>query len=130
MEGTNKEDGTTVPLHFLEYSGTRQLAEDLYRFMILIEAEKLSLYGISYGTNVMGTFATVFPSLVDKFVIDSNMYVIIMKRDQILCKTFGFSHILLTCISRRDPESQLLPFANGKAAGNNIRMDYMIYTCW
>ena len=71
-----KEDGTEVPLHFLEYAGTRQLAEDLKRFMGLIGSDKLSLYGISYGTNVMGTFATIFPGNVDKFVIDSNMYAI------------------------------------------------------
>ena len=90
MEGTTKDDGTTVTLHFLEYSGTLQLAEDLSRFMDLIEADKLSLYGVSYGTNVMATFATVFPSHVDKFVIDSNMYVFIMKRDQILYETFVF----------------------------------------
>ena len=42
---------------------------------------------------------------------------------------FFFSHMLITCISHRDPESQLLPFATGKAVGFNIRMDYMIYTC-
>ena len=69
-----KDDGTEVPLHFLEYAGTRQLAEDIVRFMDLIEAEKLSLYGVSYGTNVMGTLATLFPHKVDKFVIDSNVY--------------------------------------------------------
>ena len=90
MKGTKKDDGTTITLHFLEYSGTLQLAEDLSRFMNLIEAEKLSLYGFSYGTNVMGTFATIFPSRVDKFVIDSSMYVFIMKRDQILYETFVF----------------------------------------
>ena len=90
MKGTKKDDGTTITLHFLEYSGTLQLAEDLSRFMTLIEAEKLSLYGFSYGTNVMGTFATIFPSRVDKFVIDSSMYVFIMKRDQILYETFVF----------------------------------------
>ena len=93
MKGTKKDDGTTITLHFLEYSGTLQLAEDLSRFMNLIEAEKLSLYGFSYGTNVMGTFATIFPSRVDKFVIDSSMYVFIMKRDQILYESFVFSLI-------------------------------------
>jgi len=71
-----KEDGTEVPLHFLEYAGTRQLAEDLKRFMLLIGSDKLSLYGVSYGTNEMGTFATIFPDNVDKFVIDSCMYAI------------------------------------------------------
>jgi len=54
-------------------SGTRQLAEDLLRFKRAINAPKLSLYGISYGTGVMSTFATMFPHDVDKFVIDSNV---------------------------------------------------------
>jgi hypothetical protein len=31
------------------------------------------LYGISYGTTVMATFATIFPRYVDKFVIDGNV---------------------------------------------------------
>lgn len=52
-------------------AGTRQLAEDLVRFMQAIDAPKLSLYGGSYGTRVMGTFATLFPHYVDKFVLDS-----------------------------------------------------------
>jgi hypothetical protein len=39
---------------FISDSGTRQLAEDLERFRLLIEAPALSLYGISYGTTVMG----------------------------------------------------------------------------
>ena len=88
MKGTRKEDNAEIPLHFLEYSGTRQLAEDLLRFSDLIHSEKLSLYGISYGTNVMGTFATIFPSRVDKFVIDSNMYVTITEIDYILRQNF------------------------------------------
>lgn len=54
-------------------AGTRQLAEDLFRFMRAIEAPKLSLYGGSYGTRVMGTFATLFPNNVDKFVLDSSV---------------------------------------------------------
>ena len=78
FSGIKKEDSTIVPLHFLEYAGTRQLVEDLFRFKNLVKAEKLSLYGISYGTNVMATFATVFPDYVDKFVIDSNMYVYVI----------------------------------------------------
>ena len=88
MKGTRKEDNAEIPLHFLEYSGTRQLAEDLLRFSDLIHSEKLSLYGISYGTNVMGTFATIFPSRVDKFVIDSNMYVTFTEIDYILRQNF------------------------------------------
>ena len=88
MKGTRKEDNSEIKLHFLEYSGTRQLAEDLFRFSDLIDSKKLSLYGVSYGTTVMGTFATIFPSRVDKFVIDSNMYVTFTEIDYILRQNF------------------------------------------
>ena len=88
MEGTKKEDNSAIPLNFLEYSGTRQLAEDLLRFTDLIDSKKLSLYGMSYGTQVMGTFATIFPSRVGKFVIDSSMYVTFTEIDYILWQNF------------------------------------------
>jgi pimeloyl-ACP methyl ester carboxylesterase len=54
-------------------AGTHHLVEDIFMFMGVIGAPSLSLYGISYGTTVMATFATIFPSYVDKFVIDSNV---------------------------------------------------------
>ena len=57
-------------------SGTRQLVEDMGRFSELIDATaKLSLYGISYGTTVMGTFATMLPTYVDLFIVDGSVYV-------------------------------------------------------
>jgi pimeloyl-ACP methyl ester carboxylesterase len=65
-------DGTNKTYHFLEYSGTRQLAEDMDRFRKAIKADKVSLYGVSYGTTVMSTYATIFPESVGLFVIDSN----------------------------------------------------------
>lgn len=51
-----QKDGSVKTYHFLEYAGTKELAEDLYRFREAIKAEKLSLYGVSYGTQVMSTF--------------------------------------------------------------------------
>ena len=113
MEGTNKEDNSVIPLHFLEYSGTRQLAEDLHRFSNLIYSKKLSLYGISYGTNVMGTFATIFPSRVDKFVIDSNMYVTITEIDHILRENFilfSYAYLiyLIFCVGNQKASCYLL----------------------
>ena len=48
MEAT-QSDGTKRVFHFLEYSGTRQLAEDVERVRRLFGGHKLSVYGISYG---------------------------------------------------------------------------------
>lgn len=67
-----QSDGTNRSFHFLEYSGTRQLAQDIWQLMDLFNAPKMHLYGISYGTTVMSTFATVYPHLVGLFVLDSN----------------------------------------------------------
>jgi len=47
-------DGSTRSFHFLKYSGTRQLAEDIERVRILFGDQKISVYGISYDTTVMG----------------------------------------------------------------------------
>ena len=62
-------DGSRRTFHFLEYSGTRQLAEDLERFRVLFGSQKLNIYGISYGTVVMGTYATVFPNNVNLMIV-------------------------------------------------------------
>ena len=48
----HKEQGVQKTYHFLEYSGTRQLAEDIERVRQLFGDQKLNLYGLSYGTKV------------------------------------------------------------------------------
>ena len=37
--------------HFLEYSGTRQLAEDIWRIREIFGDQKISVYGVSYGVS-------------------------------------------------------------------------------
>ena len=59
--------------HFLEHSGTRQLAEDIERVRVLFGNQKLSVYGVSYGTTVFGTYATMFPNSVHLMVLDGSM---------------------------------------------------------
>ena len=53
------EAGNTT-YHFLEHSGTRQLAEDIERVRRVFGDQKLSVYGISYGTVVMGVCEIYF----------------------------------------------------------------------
>lgn len=60
-----QQDGTNRTFHFLEYSGTRQLAEDIERVRLIFGDQRLSIYGISYGTVVMGSYATVFSDNVN-----------------------------------------------------------------
>ena len=65
-------DGSVRDFHFLDYSGTRHLAQDIWYMRWLMNAPKMHLYGISYGTTVFSTFATLFPNEVGLMVLDSN----------------------------------------------------------
>ena len=62
--------GTTY--HFLEHSGTRQLVEDIERVRLAFGDTRLTVLGVSYGTKVMGTYATLFPQSVQLMVLDGN----------------------------------------------------------
>jgi pimeloyl-ACP methyl ester carboxylesterase len=94
-------DGTVRTFHFLEYSGTRELAEDIERIGLLLNAPKLNVYGISYGTSVFGTYATMFPASVGLFVLDSPT----------------------------SPDPYLPEIARTRAIGEVDRVDYLIYSC-
>ena len=96
-----QDDGSVNPYHFLDYSGTRELAEDMDRFRRLIGADRLSLYGVSYGTQVMATYATMFPNNVELFVLDGSV----------------------------SPGSDIFHFATIVAQGQQQRLDYLIYSC-
>ena len=60
-----------------------------------------SVYGFSYGTAVMGTYATVFPLNVNLMVLDSNM----------------------------PPNYDVAQFSEDKARSTNARIDYFIASC-
>jgi pimeloyl-ACP methyl ester carboxylesterase len=96
-----QSDGTVRTFHFLEYSGTRELAEDIERIRLLLNAPKLNVYGISYGTLVFGTYATMFPASVGLFILDSPT----------------------------SPDPYLPEVARAKAIGEAERIDYLIYSC-
>eukprot|EP01082_Thalassiosira_pseudonana_P002734 g3505.t1 g3505 contig12:2208116-2209547(+) len=61
-----------ITFHFLEHSGTRQVVEDIERVRIAFGDQRLSVYGISYGTKVMGLYATIFSDKVNLMVLDGN----------------------------------------------------------
>ena len=93
--------GGIFTYNFLEYSGTRQLAEDIQRVSVLFGDQALSIYGISYGTKVMGTFATMFPGYVNLMVLDGN----------------------------DDSGSDITVNIKDIAESNNYRIDYLTYSC-
>eukprot|EP00986_Skeletonema_menzelii_P009736 scaffold4513_cov133-Skeletonema_menzelii.AAC.1 len=87
--------------HFLEHSGTRQLAEDIERVRGLFGDQKLSVHGSSYGTSVFGTYATMFPANVHLMVLDGSI----------------------------NPVSDIVVFSEDQARSLNQRIDYFIAGC-
>ncbi len=96
-----QDDGTSRAFHFLEYSGTRQVAEDIERVRVLFGDQRLSIYGVSYGTVVMGTYATVFSDNVNLMVLDSSV----------------------------DPDSDITSRTVDEARSYQQRLDYFIASC-
>lgn len=99
--GAVQDDGSSKAFHFLEYSGTRQLAEDIERVRRIFGNQKLSIFGISYGTIVMGTYATVFSDKVNLMVLDGSV----------------------------DPESDIVSREMDDARAKQERLDYFIASC-
>ena len=96
-----QQDGTERKFNFLQYSGTRQLAEDIERMRMILDAPTMHVHGISYGTTVFSTYATIFPSSVGLFVLDS-------------------------CVS---PVQDTYLQSKELAVGLNQRIDFIIYSC-
>jgi len=57
----------------LDYAGTMDLVNDLEVFRSAIGASKISMWGMSYGTSVVATYATVFPHRIHRMVLDANV---------------------------------------------------------
>jgi len=66
------QEGKLGNYNFFEYMGTDYLAYDLDHFRRAIGAERLSLFGGSYGSQVCSVYASKFPHRVGKMIIDSN----------------------------------------------------------
>ena len=91
----------TLDFHFLEYSGTRQLVEDIERIRILFNSPKMNVLGVSYGTSVFGAYASIFPNSVGLMVLDSTI----------------------------DPFPNLYDKARTGAIGLNEHINYLVYSC-
>ena len=60
---------------YQDFMGTQDLAHDLDTLRTAIGADKLSVWGVSYGTEVGATYATVYPERVDKVILDGNVAI-------------------------------------------------------
>lgn len=64
--------GASTPA-YLRTITTENTARDIEVVRRLLGVNKVSLYGISYGTLLMSTYATLFPQHTDRLVLDSGV---------------------------------------------------------
>lgn len=62
-----------VDQSMLPYYGTKQAAEDLETFRLWLGVDKLSLYGESYGTQYVQTYAAAHPGHVKALFLDGSV---------------------------------------------------------
>lgn len=55
------------------YTGTVDLAYDIDMFRKAIGASKMSIKGASYGTAVGGVYATIFPHIIHRLILDGDI---------------------------------------------------------
>ena len=63
-------DESDVDEAMLPYYGTKQAVEDLEAFRRWLGVDKLALYGESYGTQYVQTYAAAHPNNVDVLMLD------------------------------------------------------------
>jgi len=70
--GTNWVRGRMV---YQDFMGTVDLAHDLDALRAAVGSEHLSIWGVSYGTEVGATYGSIFPERVDRLILDGNVAV-------------------------------------------------------
>lgn len=71
VEGIAKQCGASATASNLPYITTANTARDMDRIREALGEEKLSYYGVSYGSYLGAVYSTLFPRQTDRVVIDS-----------------------------------------------------------
>ncbi|MFJ8914101.1 alpha/beta hydrolase [Amycolatopsis sp. NPDC102389] len=71
VEGVAKQCGASATAANLPYITTANTARDMDRIREALGEEKLSYYGVSYGSYLGAVYSTLFPQRTDRVVIDS-----------------------------------------------------------
>ncbi|WP_410648208.1 alpha/beta hydrolase [Amycolatopsis sp. cmx-4-54] len=71
VEGIAKQCGASNTAANLPYMTTANTARDMDRIREALGEEKLSYYGVSYGSYLGAVYSTLFPRQTDRVVIDS-----------------------------------------------------------
>ncbi|CAK9047494.1 Serine protease Hip1 (Hydrolase important for pathogenesis 1) (Serine hydrolase Hip1) [Durusdinium trenchii] len=89
--------------NFLDWAGTRMLAQDIEHFREKTCSPKLHLNGMSYGTAVAAVYADMFPERVGKMVINGNMppvpFTLDFAKGQGMALTQAFGHLERLCVT-------------------------------
>lgn len=84
---------------------TETTARDIEQVRRALGVNKVSLYGISYGTLLMSTYATLFPQHTDRLVLDSAVNPAWIWNDVLAEQTAGYKarvNAMMTWIAQHD----------------------------
>ncbi len=122
-------DESNVDHDMLPYYGTRQAVEDLEAFRLWLGVDKMALYGESYGTQYVQTYATAHPGHVQVLMLDGPVDLKVSGPDYYLEGVTAYKHTLQATLNActTDPEcSRDVSDANAMSAFEKLSEDLSV----
>ena len=88
----------------LVFFGTNQVAEDLESFRQVIGDEKIMLYGVSYGTAVVQTYAAAHPDRLMGLVLDGTVDLTLTGEASSHAQEAAFNEVLVATLKACDSD--------------------------
>lgn len=114
----------------LPYVGTVNAARDMERLRMALGDPSFNYFGFSYGTHLGAVYATLYPKLVGRMVLDSavdpSVSILDMTRTQVLGFQRAFENYLAACVSQRDgcPLGKDVASAQGSVVNLLVDLDH------
>lgn len=103
--GLNRERCDSADPGYVRTITTENTARDIDVVRRALGEEKVSLYGISYGTLLMSTYATLYPGHTDRLVLDSGVDPSWVWNTVLAAQTSSYkrrTHEMMAWIAQRD----------------------------
>ncbi|WP_408610026.1 alpha/beta fold hydrolase [Gordonia insulae] len=103
--GMNRDRCDKADPGYVRTITTENTARDIESVRRALGVDKVSLYGISYGTLLMSTYATLFPQHTDRLVLDSGVDPSWVWNDVLAGQTSSYkrrTHEMMAWIAQRD----------------------------
>ncbi|MEV0583699.1 alpha/beta hydrolase [Nonomuraea sp. NPDC050310] len=104
----------------LPYVGTVNAAKDMDRLRAALGDAKLNYFGMSYGTQLGGVYATLFPAQVGRTVLDAPLDPTVSFEERTLAQTKGFQQayesFLKACVAEGCQLGKTVDAADDKIA--------------